>query len=174
MTKSEFLSGFISAYRKGCSTNHVLIRFIENWITRLNKNLFTGAVLMDLSKAFDWIPHDLLIAKPHAYGLSFDTLTFLNSYLNDRKKNVRTNNIFSAFQTILSGVLKDSILGRICFDIFFNDLLLWIKNSDLHNFADNNKITATCNTLTELLKILEQESQSAVSWFKQNAMVVNA
>ena len=80
MTKSEFLSGFISAYRKGCSTNHVLIRFIENWITRLNKNLFTGAVLMDLSKAFDLIPHDLLIAKLHAYGLSFDTLTFLNSY----------------------------------------------------------------------------------------------
>ena len=53
-------------------------------------------------------------------------------------------------------------------------MLLWIKNSDLHNFADNNNITATCNTLTGLLKILEQESQSAVSWFKQNAMIVNA
>ena len=58
---NESLSDFISAYRKGYSTNHVLIRLIENWKTMLDKNLFTGAVLMDLSKAFDCIPHDLLI-----------------------------------------------------------------------------------------------------------------
>ena len=77
---NEFLSDFISAYRKGYSTNHVLKRLIENWKTSLDKNLFNGAVLMDLSKAFDCIPHDLLIAKLHAYGLSFDTATFLNSY----------------------------------------------------------------------------------------------
>ena len=55
-----------------------------------------------------------------------------------------------------------------------NDLLLWIKNSDLHNFADDNNITTTCNSLTGLLKILEQESQSAVSWFKENTMIDNA
>ena len=61
----NFLSDFISAYRKGYSTNHVLIRLIENWKTTLAKNLFTEAVLMDLSKAFDCIPHDLLIAKRH-------------------------------------------------------------------------------------------------------------
>ena len=66
----------------------VLIRLIENWRTTLDKNLFTG-VLMDLSKAFDCIPHNLLIAKLHAYGLSFDTVTFLNSYLKDWKQNVK-------------------------------------------------------------------------------------
>ena len=60
---NEFLSDFISAYRKGCSANHVLIRLNGNWKTSLDKNLFTGTVLMDLSKAFDCIPHDLLIAK---------------------------------------------------------------------------------------------------------------
>ena len=76
---NEFLSDFISAYRKGYSTNHVLKRLIENWKTSLDKNPFNGAVLMDLSKALDCIPHDLLINKLHAYGLSFDTVTFLNS-----------------------------------------------------------------------------------------------
>ena len=85
---NKFLSDFISAYRKGYSTNHVLIRLIENWRTTLDKNLFTG-VLMDLSKAFDCIPHNLLIAKLHAYGLSFDTVTFLNLYLKDWKQNVK-------------------------------------------------------------------------------------
>ena len=160
---NEFLSDFISAYRKGYSTNHVLIRLIENWRTTLDKNLFTGAVLMDLYKAFDCIPHHLLIAKLHAYGLSFDTVTFLNSYLKDRKQNVRINNIFSAFQNILSGVPQGSILGPILFNTFLNYLFLCIKNSDLHNFAHDNTITITCNTLKGLLKIFEQEFESAVS-----------
>ena len=129
---------------------------------------------MDLSKAFDCVPHDLLIAKLHAYGLSFDTVTFLNSYLKDRKQNVRINNIFSAFQNILSGVPQGSILGPILFNIFFNDLFLSIKKSNLHNFVDDNTITATCTSLTGLLKTLEHESEPAVGWFKQNEMVVNA
>ena len=77
-TKSNFFQmnfyQIISAYRKGYSTNHGLIRLIENCKTTLD--LFAGTVLMDLSKAFDCIPHDLLIAKRHAYGLSFDTVTF--------------------------------------------------------------------------------------------------
>ena len=60
---NEFLSDLISAYRTRYSTNHVLIKLIENWKTSLDKSLFNGAVLMDLSKAFDCIPHDLLIAK---------------------------------------------------------------------------------------------------------------
>ena len=80
---TNFLSDIFSAYRKGYSTNHVLLRLIENWKAALDSNLFTGAVLMDLPKAFDCIPHDLLIAKLHAYGFSFETLTFLNSYLRN-------------------------------------------------------------------------------------------
>ena len=130
---------------------------------------------MDLSKTFDCIPHDLLISKLHAYGLSFDTVTFLNSYLKDRKQNIRINNIFSAFQNILSGVVpQGSILGPILFNIFLNDLFLCIKKSDLQNFADHNTITAVCNTLTGLLKTLEQDPESAVSCFKQIETIVNA
>ena len=128
---------------------------------------------MDLSKAFDFIPLDLLISKLHAYGLSFDTVTFLNSYLKDRKQNIRINNIFSTFQNILSGVPQGSILGLILFNIFLNDLFLCIKESDLHNFADDNAITAICNTLTGLLKTLEQDPESAVNCFKQIETTVN-
>ena len=99
--------------------------------TTLDKNLFTGAVLVDSSKAFDCIPHILLIAKLHTYGLSFDTVTLLKLYLKDQKQNVRIKNIFSSFQNILSAVLQGSILGSIFFNIFLNDLFLCIKKSDL-------------------------------------------
>ena len=91
---------------------------------------------MDLSIAFDSIPHDLLKAKLHAYGLGFDTVTFLKQ----RKQKVSVNSISSLFETILSGVPQGSIPGPILVNIFLNDLCLWLKNSDLHNFADDNTI----------------------------------
>ena len=59
-------------------------------------------------------------------------------------------------------------------NIFCNDYFLCIEESDLHTFVDDNAITATCNTLTKLLKTSEQESGSAVRWFKQNEMIANA
>ena len=112
------------------SKNHVLIRLIENWITPLDKNLFIGTVLLDLPKAFHYIPHNLLIAKLHASGLSFNMVSFLNLQLKDQKQNLRINNVFSALQNILSGIPQGSILGPILFNIFLNDLFLSIKKLD--------------------------------------------
>ena len=120
---TNFLSDFISVYRKGYSTNHVLFRLTENWKAALDSNLFTGAVLMDLSKAFDCIQHDLLIVKLHPYEFSFETLTFINSYLRNCKQCVKINNICSDFLKNFSGVPQGSILGPILFDIFLRPIL---------------------------------------------------
>ena len=94
---TKFLSDFISASREGYGTNHVLLRLIENRKAALDSDLFTGAVLMDLSKAFHCIPHNLLIAMLRTYGFIFETLTFLNSYLRNRKQCVKINNICNNF-----------------------------------------------------------------------------
>ena len=128
---------------------------------------------MDLSKAFDSIPHDLLIAKMHAYGLPKNSLVFFYPCLKRRKQNVRINNTHSIFQILHSVVPQGSILGPILFNIFINDLLLWISNSELLNFADDNTISAAENTIEELISTLEKESQAAIDWFVSNGMVAN-
>ena len=118
---NDFLSQYMAPYRVHHSSSHVLIRLIEHWKKALDKNFVAGTVLMDLSKLFDCIPHDLLIAKLYAYGFGEKTVTFICSYLKRRKQNVKIDNIFSSFQTLLSGVPQDSILGPILFNIFLND-----------------------------------------------------
>ena len=73
---------------------------------------------MDLSKAFDCIPHDLLIAKLHAYGFNENSHVFIYSYLKRRRQSVRKNNVYSNYQSVLSGVPQGSIL-----DLFFSTFL---------------------------------------------------
>ena len=87
------LSTFLSVYRKSYSTQHVLIRLIEEWKQKLDRNYVVGAILMDLSKAFDYIPHDLIIAKLYAYGFEFEALKLILSYLTDREPATKINSI---------------------------------------------------------------------------------
>ena len=128
---------------------------------------------MNLSKAFDSIPHDLIIAKMHVYCFSKNSLVFSYTYLKRTKQNVRINNTHSIFQIFLSRVPQGSMLGPILFNIFITDLLIWISNSELINFADDNTISAVENTIKELISILEKKSKAAIDWFVSNEMIVN-
>ena len=85
----ELFSPFLAAYRKSCSTQYVPIRMVEKWKENFDNNFIVGALLTDLSKAFDGRSHDLLIAKLSAYGLNSDSLCYIYSYLKDRKHYVQ-------------------------------------------------------------------------------------
>ena len=170
---NNLFSPFISAYRESYNTQHVLIRLIDKWRKILDNNYFIGAVLMDLSKAFDCIPHDLIIAKLAAYGFDKNMICYIYSYLKSRKQCVSVNNIKSTFEEIISGVPQGSIVGPILFNIFFNDFFYFILVASAHNFADDNTLSSFAKTIENLISILESESEIAINWFKNNHMIVN-
>ena len=89
----------------------------ENWRKCLNKGGISGAILTDLSKAFDCILHDLLIAKLAAYGFDYQSLRIMESFLSNRQQRTKINNAFSRYSEIIYGVPQGSILGPLLFNI---------------------------------------------------------
>ena len=116
---SEFFetkfSKFLCGFRKGHSTQHALINLINSWQKSLDKGNVVGTVLMDLSKAYDCLPHDLLIAKLAAYGVDLPSLNLIHDYLSNRFQSVRIGSCQSEWLNISSGVLQSSILGPLLF-----------------------------------------------------------
>ena len=82
-------------YRKGFSTQHALLSFIQKWEKVLDNKGYDKAILMDLSKAFHTINHDLLIAKLHVYGFSKESLKLIKSYLTNRWQRTKLNTGFT-------------------------------------------------------------------------------
>ena len=145
----------------------------EKWKTSLDNGENIGAILMDLSKAFDCIKHDLLLAKLNAYGFSREALRLVNSFLENRHQRVKINGSFSAFRQLFLGVPQGSVLGPLFFNIYINDLLLSIQDTDICKYADDTTLY-TCDTnLDNVIARLENDSNSVIKWFPDNFMKLN-
>ena len=167
------LSPFLCGFRKGFSTQHTLVRLLQKWQSCLDKRGIVGTVLMDLSKAYDCIQHDLIIAKLEAYGFSLKSLHFVYSYLSRRRQRVKVGSTFSSWLEVLLGVPQGSILGPLFFNIFLNDLFLFILETDICNFADDNTVYACDSTLEKVFSRLKKDVDEVINWFKINSMVAN-
>jgi len=139
----------------------------------LDENKFVAAILMDLSKAFDCLPHDLILLKLKAYGMSEHSTDLLKSYLSHRKQCVRMGNLNSQFLHLYKGVPQGSILGPVLFNIFINDIFYFISNSSLYNYADDNTLSYSGQNLTDVVTTLEEDSKTLIAWFSNNKMQAN-
>ena len=163
----------LSAFRKLYSCQTLLIRFIDDLKSALDKNMKIGALFKDLSKAFDCLPHGLLIAKLHAYGLSTTACHLMFSYLKGHRQRVKISNSRSFWKLLSKDVSQGSILGPFLFNVFMNDLFLFIQNSKLYNYADGNSVIYSSPDINAILTNLKHDCENAIKWFGDNSMKAN-
>ena len=96
----NFLSELLCGFRKAHSTQHALFRLIQKWQEELDSGGYVGTILMDFSKAYECLSHDLLIAKLEAYGLDVGSLNFLLDYLSLRKHRTKLGSSYSKWSEI--------------------------------------------------------------------------
>ena len=164
---------FLSAFRKRYSCQSLLLKAVDDWKYALDQNLKTGVVFMDLSKAFDCLPHSLLIAKLHAYGVDWSACEFLADYLLSlRLQRVKIGTARSSWAELSKSVPQGSILGPLLFNIYY-DLFLFVEKCTLYNYTDDNSMSYSSSTLPGVLSSLHNDCKIAVGWFGNNGMKAN-
>ena len=170
---TNFLSPYLCGFRKGYNAQHALLRLKNHLNKSLDKREKVGLFMMDLSKAFDCIPHDLLIAKLCSYGFDKNSLKFIYSYLKGRKQKVKLNAEYSYWKEILNGVPQGSVLGPLLFNLFITDLFFVVENSEVCNYGDDNSLLVSDCSIEKIIHQLESDISILEKWFANNGMLLN-
>ena len=120
---------------------------------------------MDLSKAYDSLPHDFLVAKFEAYGIDKNGLNLIHNYLTNREQRTKVKSSCSVWYEIVIGVPPCSILGPLFFNLFINDFFLFIERTNIFNFADDNTIQSCNINLQTILKDPKFDMRNILRWF---------
>ena len=147
---------------------------IEKWKKTVDNGGVFGALLTDLSKAFDCIPHDLIIAKLEVYGFYVDALKLIHDYLSNRKQRVKVNDAYSSWKDIFWGVPQGSILGPLLFNIHLCDLFYFLEDLDIPSYADDTTIYTVSEKKESVIRALETSSSLLFGWVNNNFMKANS
>ena len=162
--------GFVT--HRSCLTN--LLQYFETLSNLLDQGHSVDAFYLDFSKAFDRVPHQRLLSKLKAHGITGPILTWIKSWLSGCKQKVVLNGSSSGWSSVSSGVPQGSVLGPLLFIIFINDIdnavdvVHWL----LLKFADDTKGLHVVDSAADAVK-LQSDIDSLFKWSVDWKMLFN-
>ena len=172
LTRKNILHPCQSGFRSNHSTNTTLIDVTEYILNNMNEGKVTGAIFLDLKKAFDTVSHKLLLKKLNSYGITGNSLQWFKSYLEDRSQAVNINSTLSDFRHINIGIPQGSILGPLLFIVFVNSLPDSVKSKCVMYADDTTLLTSSSDPLT-LETDLKRSLDMVANWFNSNQLTLN-
>ena len=175
LNKENLMNERQSGFRSKHSTSTCLTEICDMLYDNLDKGRYTGAVFLDLKKAFDIIPHDLLIKKLSYFGIEGIELAWFKSYLLGRTQCVSYKGTLSNFLPVRSGVPQGSILGPLLFCLFINDIcnLPLHPSTKISLYADDTTVFSSGYGVQSVQNTLQKDIQTLCTWFNENGLVVN-
>ena len=146
----------------------MLFKLIKELTKCLDTSGVVETVLMRQSKACDCLPHDFRIAKLATYGCGNTTLKLIHYYLINRLLWVRIEWIFSSYFQILRVVPQRQLVEPILFNLFKNDLMLFIKESEVCSFANDTAIYSWSSNYEEVNQNSSNNAHIVLKWFQIN------
>ena len=160
-------------FRAGRSCEQALLTAKNEILSALNKKQVALLLLIDFSKAFDMVDHNILLDKLEHYGIRGIANTWFKSYLSNRKQFVCISGRCSAEQSLKYSVPQGSILGPLLFVIYINDIPNINKIAKFILYADDANIIITGANLCQIAALFEELAQNLVKWVGVNGLALN-
>ena len=175
LNSNDIVHNLQSGNRKFHSTESALLHYTDELLKNMDDKKISVIVLLDMSKAFDSIRHDLMLCKLHKLGVSDTAFAWFKSYLSQRKQAVKIENTLSETLPLTVGVPQGSILGPVLFTLYVNDLLRVPKHCRALGYVDDTKIflaLPSCQ-LSDAVTAVNQDLRDISRWCCANSLLIN-